>query len=433
MTPESEPLPQALALQRARRHALGLLVLVSAVFVATSVVERGLWLNCLKAVAEAAMVGALADWFAVVALFRRPLGLPIPHTAVIARNQARIGRNLAVFVRDKFLDVPSLVALVRRHDPAERLAQWLTAPGNAALLGHQATRLASAALETVQDAQVERFIQKAARALIGQVDMSRALAAVLDTLTHNGRHQALLDDVLGKLIELLQNEQTRAWVAQTIVAWLKKDHPRTEKLLPSDWLGDKGSALLARALESVMADVAANPQHALRAQFDAAVQRFIGRLRGDPDWARKGEEIRAWLQTDATVGGYVQALWQDLRGALQRDLADADSVLARQVHNLGQWLGQSLAGDAALRQSLNDRLERWVEGLAPDVSAFIAQHIEDTVRRWDTEEMTQLIELNIGKDLQYIRINGTVVGGLIGLMLFVVSHAGEIWRAVVGS
>lgn len=419
------------ALRRAKRQAMGLLLLVTAVFVATSVADRGLWLDGVRAVAEAAMVGALADWFAVVALFRRPLGLPIPHTAVIARNQARIGRNLATFVRDKFLDVPSLVALIRRHDPADRLAQWLVAPGNAALLGHQATRLASAALETVQDAQVERFIQKAARALIGQVDMSRALAAVLDTLTHNGRHQALLDDVLAKLIELLHNEETRAWVARSIVLWLKKDHPRTEKLLPSDWLGDKGSALLARALESVMADVAANPQHALRAQFDAAMQRFIARLRSDPEWVRKGGEIRTWLQTDATVAGYVQTLWQDLRGALQRDLADADSVLARQVRNLGQWLGQSLAGDAALRQSLNDRLEHWVQGLAPDVSQFVAQHIEDTVRRWDTEEMTQLIEQNIGKDLQYIRINGTVVGGLIGLVLFGVSHAGDIWRVVV--
>ena len=424
--------PAHRSLRTAKRQALGLLLLVTAVFIATSVVERGLVLNCIKAIAEAAMVGALADWFAVVALFRKPLGLPIPHTAVIARNQARIGRNLATFVRDKFLDVPSLVALIRRHDPAERLAQWLLAPGNTALLGHQATRLVSAALETVQDAQVERFIQKAARALIGQVDMSRALAAVLDTLTHNGRHQALLDDVLAKLIELLQNEQTRAWVAQTIVAWLKKDHPRTEKLLPSDWLGDKGSALLARALESVMADVAANPQHALRAQFDGVVQRFIDRLKNDPEWARKGEEIRTYLQTDATVAGYVQTLWLDLRGALQRDLADADSVLARQVGKLGLWLGQSLAGDAALRQSLNDRLEHWVQGLAPDVSAFIAQHIEDTVRRWDTEEMTDLIEVNIGKDLQYIRINGTVVGGLIGLVLCVVSHAGEIWRAVGG-
>ncbi len=199
--------PAHVALRRAKRQALALLLVVTAVFVATSLVERGLLLNCIKAMAEAAMVGALADWFAVVALFRRPLGLPIPHTAVIARNQERIGRNLGTFVRDKFLDVPSLVALIRRHDPVERLSHWLLAPGNAALLGQQAVRLASAALETVQDAQVERFVQKAVRTLIGQLDLSRALAAVLGTLTHNGRHQALLEEVLHKLVERLQNPE----------------------------------------------------------------------------------------------------------------------------------------------------------------------------------------------------------------------------------
>lgn len=424
--------PAHVALRRAKRQALALLLVVTAVFVATSLVERGLLLNCIKAMAEAAMVGALADWFAVVALFRRPLGLPIPHTAVIARNQERIGRNLGSFVRDKFLDVPSLVALIRRHDPAERLSQWLLAPGNAALLGQQAVRLASAALETVQDAQVERFIQKAVRTLIGQLDLSRALAAVLGTLTHNGRHQALLEEVLHKLVEWLQNPETREWVAQTIVAWLKKDHPRTEKLLPTDWLGDKGSAMLARALETLMSEVAANPQHTLRAQFDGALQRFVERLRHDPEWLRKGEEIRTYLQTDPTVGEYAKTLWMDLRAALQRDLADADSVLARQVVKLGVWLGESLAADPALRQSFNTRMEGWVQGLAPDVSQFVAQHIQDTVQRWDAEQMSALIELNIGKDLQYIRINGTVVGGLIGLVLFGLSHAREIARAVAG-
>jgi uncharacterized membrane-anchored protein YjiN (DUF445 family) len=111
----------------------------------------------------------------------------------------------------------------------------------------------------VQDAQVERFVQKAVRTLIGQLDLSRALAAVLGTLTHNGRHQALLDEVLHKLVEWLQNPETREWVAQTIVAWLKKDHPRKEKMLPTDWLGDKGSAMLARALETLMSDVAPTP------------------------------------------------------------------------------------------------------------------------------------------------------------------------------
>ena len=422
---------QAAALQRAKRLALALLLGVALVFALTSWAPRSLGMDCLKAIAEAAMVGALADWFAVRALFRR---VPIPfiarHTAIIPRNKDRIGANLAAFVRDKFLDADSLVALLRRHDLVGHLAQWLVVPQNAHLLGQQVARLVEAALDMVQDRQIEHFIQKAARTLIGQIDLSQTLATVLGALTHNGRHQALLDEALAKLIALLQVPGTRTLIAHTIVQWLKKEHPRKEKMLPTDWLGDKGAAMLAHALESLLADVAANPQHALRAQFDASVQNLITRLQHDPVWAQKADEVRHYLQTDATLGSYVQELWRGMRAALQRDLADEHSAVARNVRAMGQWLGQSLAQDAALRQALHARIEVWVQGLAPEVSQFVAQHIEDTVQRWDAQEMSQLIELNIGKDLQYIRINGTVVGGLIGLVLFAVSHAGEIARTL---
>ena len=422
---------QAAALQRAKRLALALLLGVALVFALTSWAPRSLGMDCLKAMAEAAMVGALADWFAVRALFRR---VPIPfiarHTAIIPRNKDRIGANLAAFVRDKFLDADSLVALLRRHDLVGHLAQWLVVPQNAHLLGQQVARLVEAALDIVQDRQIEHFIQKAARTLIGQIDLSQTLATVLGALTHNGRHQALLDEALAKLIALLQVPGTRTLIAHTIVQWLKKEHPRKEKMLPTDWLGDKGAAMLAHALESLLADVAANPQHALRAQFDASVQNLITRLQHDPVWAQKADEVRHNLQTDATLGSYVQELWRGMRAALQRDLANEHSAVARNVRAMGQWLGQSLAQDAALRQALHARIEVWVQGLAPEVSQFVAQHIEDTVQRWDAQEMSQLIELNIGKDLQYIRINGTVVGGLIGLVLFAVSHAGEIARAL---
>ena len=422
---------QAAALQRAKRLALALLLGVALVFALTSWAPRSLGMDCLKAIAEAAMVGALADWFAVRALFRR---VPIPfiarHTAIIPRNKDRIGANLAAFVRDKFLDADSLVALLRRHDLVGHLAQWLVVPQNAHLLGQQVARLVEAALDMVQDRQIEHFIQKAARTLIGQIDLSQTLATVLGALTHNGRHQALLDEALAKLIALLQVPGTRTLIAHTIVQWLKKEHPRKEKMLPTDWLGDKGAAMLAHALESLLADVASNPQHALRAQFDASVQNLITRLQHDPVWAQKADEVRHYLQTDATLGSYVQELWRGMRAALQRDLANEHSAVARNVRAMGQWLGQSLAQDAALRQALHARIEVWVQGLAPEVSQFVAQHIQDTVQRWDAQEMSQLIELNIGKDLQYIRINGTVVGGLIGLVLFAVSHAGEIARAL---
>ena len=421
----------AAALQRAKRQALALLCVVTAVFIATNFAERGLWLNCLKAVAEAAMVGALADWFAVRALFRRvPLPLIGRHTAIIARNKDRIGVQLAQFVRDKFLDADSLVALLRRHDVVERLAQWLVLPANAQLLGQQVARMAAALLEMLQDRQVEHFIQKAARTLIGQIDLSRTLATVLGALTHHGRHQALLSDALAQLIATLQNEETRTWLARTIVQWLKTEHPRKEKMLPTDWLGDQGAALMAHALEGLLAEVARNPEHELRARFDEAVHTLIERLQTDADWAQKAEEVRHYLQTDATLGGYVQELWRGMRAALLRDLQDEHSAVARNVGAMGQWLGQSLARDAALRQALNERLQDWVQGLAPDVSQLVAQHIQDTVQRWDAQELADLVELHIGKDLHYIRINGTLVGGLIGLVLFVVSHAGEVWAAM---
>ncbi len=424
-------LPPAVALQRVKRQALAWLCGVTVEFIATTVLERGLWLNGLKAVAEAAMVGALADWFAVRALFRRvPLPLIGRHTAIIARNKDRIGEQLARFVRDKFLDPDSLAALLRRHDLVERLAQWLVLPANAQLLGQQVTRMAAAALEMLQDRQVEHLIHKAVRTLIGQIDLSRTLATVLGALTHNGRHQALLSDALTHIIAALQNEETRTWMARTIVLWAKKEHPYTEKILPTDWLGNKSAALMAQALENLLADVASNPEHALRARFDGAVHSLIERLQTDPDWARKAEEVRHYLQTDATLGGYVQELWRGMRAALLRDLTDEDSAVARNVRAMGQWLGQSLVRDAPLRHALNERLQDWVRGLAPDVSQFVAQHIQDTVQRWDAQEMADLVELNIGKDLHYIRINGTLVGGLIGLVLFLVSHAGEVLRAL---
>ena len=422
---------QAAALQRAKRQALGLLLWVTAVFIVSSVLPRGLWMDALQATAEAAMVGALADWFAVRALFHR---VPIPfverHTAIIPRNKDRIGENLATFVRDRFLDPASLVGLLRRHDLVERMAQWLLLPDNARHLSQQVARMVAAALEVVQDRQVEHLIRKAARALLGRMDLSQSLAKVLEALTYQGRHQALLNEALAQLISVLQNEDTRSLIARTIVHWLKKEHPLKEKMLPTDWLSDQGAVMVANALEGLLAEVAQNPQHQLRDKFDAAVQLFITRLQNDPAWAQKGEQVRRYLQTNPTLGHYIQELWQGLRTSLQRDLANEQSALARHVRGMGLWLGQALAQDAALRQALNERLQQWAQALAPEVSQFVAQHIQDTVQRWDAQDMARLIELNIGKDLQYIRINGTIVGGLIGLVLFGLSHAPAIWLAL---
>jgi len=289
-------------------------------------------------------------------------------------------------------------------------------------------RLAAAALATVQDAQVERFIKLALRTLLGQIDLSQSLSKVLTVLTHNGRHQVLLAQALDKLVELLHEAETRTLIAQTIAHWLKTEHPLKEKMLPTGWLSDKGSAMIASSLEHLLDAIADNPSHVLRAKFDQTMQEWVERLAQDPAWHAKGEEVRRYLQHDPAVGEYVQELWQSLRASLQADLANEHSAMARNVRGMGLWLGKSLAADQALRSSLNTRMELWVQELAPEISQFFGTHIADTVKRWDARELGELIEWNIGRDLQYIRINGTLVGGLIGFALFwlgwLVNHLG---------
>jgi len=430
--------PAALAgrasqLSRAKRQATGLLLAVVVVFALTYFFPPSLGVACVRAVAEAAMVGALADWFAVSALFRRiPLPLVQRHTDIIARNKDRIGGNLAVFVRDKFLDAPSLVTMIRRHDPANMLAQWLTAPANARLLGRQVARLALTALDTVEDAKIQAFLSQAARTLVGKIDLSRSMASALGALTYQGRHQALLDDLLERLGGMVRSEDTRAFVADTLLQWIKREHPLKQKVLPTDWLSGKGASAITHAVDTLLKAVAEDPQHELREALDGAVQRLIARLQTDPDWARRGDEVRGYLQNDEVLGRYVRDLWSDLRQKLRDDLMNEDSALSARVADMGQWLGLSLAGDAALRVRLNVRLELWAATFAPDVAQSVAEHIRATVQRWDAQEMARLVELHIGSDLQYIRINGTVVGGCIGLLLFAVSHAGALWAVVAG-
>ncbi|KVP42265.1 DUF445 domain-containing protein [Burkholderia ubonensis] len=419
MTPD-----KALELNRSKRRALSLLLVAVAVFVTTIFLPRGIWIDGIKAVAEAAMVGALADWFAVVALFRR---VPIPfvsrHTEIIPQNKDKIADNLAAFVREKFLGPDALAAQIRQHDPAQKLGAWLGEPANTDALGSYATKLMSFALDMTDDARIQSFVHDAFRALVDKVDLSQSAGAILDTLTKDGRHQALLDDAIGQVTNLLDQPENRAVIAAYIVDWLKSQYPTVEKILPTNWLGENGAELIANAVNRVLEQVAADPEHELRQRFDATVVKLVERLKRDPVFIEKGEEIKRYIRDGDAFNTYLKDLWDQLRAWLKADLARADSTLHRQAATLGGWLGARLAESPALRASLNEHVEKAVYEMAPDFADFLMRHIRDTVRNWDAREMSRQIELNIGKDLQYIRINGTLVGGLIGLGLYLVSLA----------
>ncbi len=410
-------------LKRSKQLALALLLAAAATFIVTLFLPPNFWVLGVKAIAEAAMVGALADWFAVVALFRRvPLPLIARHTAIIPRNKDRIGENLGRFVQEKFLDTDSLLALIRRNNPAQLLAQWLNAPGNADRVGRHLLQVMRGFLDLTDDARIQQFMRRAVHRALDKVDLTQSSAMILDSLTKNNRHQALLDAAIEQLLQLLHKPGTREFIALQIVRWLKREHPVKAKVLPTEWLGEHSATLVANAVDSILDEVARDQGHELRLGFNRAVQRLIDRLKSDPEMAARAESVKQWLKEDESLNRYIGELWQDLRAWLKRDLSSDDSRVQERVRLAALWLGETLLADEALRSSMNQHLEDAARSVAPEFAAFLTRHISDTVKSWDARDMSQQIELNIGRDLQFIRINGTLVGGTIGLLLYLLSQ-----------
>ncbi|MGY2799606.1 uncharacterized membrane-anchored protein YjiN (DUF445 family) [Ewingella americana] len=410
-------------LRRSKRNALGLLLTAAALFVVTLFLPPNFWILGLKAIAEAAMVGALADWFAVVALFRR---VPVPfiagHTAIIPKNKDKIADNLAIFVQEKFLAPESIVELIRKHDPARMISDWLNAPDNAPRFAHYLVKVMRGFLEFTDDQRIAQLIKRALFRVIDKIDLSQSVATILESLTKDGRHQALLDQAMDQLEALLAKESTRSFISTQIVNWMKREHPLTAKLLPTGWLGRNGADMVSNAVNSVLDDMGNDQSHAFRKGFDRSVQKFIWTLQNDPAAAQKAEEIKQYLKNDEKLNDYVMQLWSDMRGWLKEDLDSPNSRVRLKITESGQWLGQALEQDEKLRASLNLQMETVAARMAPDFAEFLTRHISDTVKSWDARDMSRQIELNIGKDLQFIRINGTLVGAFIGLILYLLSQ-----------
>jgi len=419
-----EPMTKATELRQSKLLALAFFAGAALLFVLTLFLPQNWWTGLLRAFSEAAMVGALADWFAVVALFRRvPIPIVSRHTEIIPKNKERIADNLARFVHEKFLDTESIVRLIQRHDPAQKVADWLVKPANTALLGQQLVRVGGWMLDFIEDSAVQGLIRRAVHSMVNSVDLSTSAGTILESLTRDGRHQELLDEGITQLARLLDSQDTQATISQGIVDWLREDYAFIERMLPSELIGRKGADLAVRLASGILNKVAADPRHPLRQRFDVFTAEFIGRLKVDPAFAAKADEIKAYLLGDETLNGYLGTLWGELKDWVRRDLHSEDSALRRRLVATGAWIGQVLAEDPQLRASLNESLEAAARGAAPEFAGFLTRHIADTVKQWDDREMSEQIELNIGKDLQYIRINGTLVGGLIGVTLYLLSQA----------
>ena len=367
---------------------------------------------------EAAMIGAIADWFAVVALFRRPLGLPIPHTAVIPSNKDRIGANLANFICANFLATPQVLDKIQRFGPAARLAGWLSEPRHAEQAAQHLGAALRYVLTSLDDRRVRRFIGNAVLGQLDRLDGAVLASRLLDAMTTRGHHQTLLDALLRKLAQVLDDASVKERVAEVVASEVQY-----LRVLGLDRVaGRYATQKMVAGVVRLVGEMADDPAHPLRLEFDRFVLGLVDRLRDDPLLRERAAQVQRELLATPALARQLRGLWSDAVAWARADLAASQSVLRERVVAALLQVGTTLRQDAAMQGWIDEQLlaaaPHWIERYRDDIRRYIVARVAD----WNADEMTRELERNIGRDLQFIRINGTLVGGLVGLAIHAVTH-----------
>lgn len=367
----------------------------------------------MKAFAEAAMVGGLADWFAVTALFRRPLGLPIPHTAIIPRNKDRIGDTLAQFLKDNFLTPAVVARRMRSVDVAGAAGKFLANPdqGGAGRLREGASRLLADVLESLDDTRLGGLAKSAIANRIQALDVSPLLGQSLDAAMAEGRHIPLLDGIIHRasLIVASNEEIIRQMV-----------HERAGRILRWTGLDENVADAVITGLNKLLFDMADDPQHPLRLRVDEMIADLAYDLQNDETMQERVNALKTEIVSNPAMQAWIDSLWQQARGALLKAARDPDRVMAGKFGDMLRQMGTTLQTDAGLRDTINRFARRATVGATDSYGDSIVKLVSETVRGWDVRKVTDRVENAVGRDLQYIRINGTLVGGLVGLALHAV-------------
>ena len=395
--------------------ALGLLAAAGCLLaVAHALRARNPAWGYVAAFAEAAMVGAIADWFAVVALFRHPLGLPIWHTAIIPNSKDAIGRNLGAFVENHFITEEAIGSRIRQADPAARIGAWLIDPANAATLGRSTASAARHLLESLDHEQIRDALRAAASRRLEELDLSGTAGQLVDRLMQNGRHQELLDALLDGAGGYLGDPDKLPTITQFLIDSLGIENAMMKMAINA--YAPRSITALGQKLDEVRRD----PAHRFRRVFDGWIEEFALRLKADPQWAEKIRRHQVELVQDTQVQQLLSGLWDGLRDRLLHDLGQEQPALLRQIQAGIEKLGRTLVEESGLRDWINRSIESGSAALIRQHRGEAGRFIEQQLAKWTREEMTQRIELAIGRDLQFIRINGTIVGGLVGLLIHAV-------------
>ena len=396
-------------MRRMHRIAGGLLLAMTLIFTATFAVESfffptrlPLSLELLRAFSEAAMVGAIADWFAVVALFRHPFGIAIPHTAVIPRKHARIAANIGRFVAQNLLASTAMAQRLEELDPAGRLALWLDRSENSTMIASRLAGILPPALESIGQSRLRGVAGRALRLGIDIIITPPRMAGVLSFAANQNYHQSLLDLALDAVRDFVGRHESfiRGKVSERCGEWIPL---WVENKIADSIVGGIGESL----------DELRKPDHPQRREIDDSLYRFIGQMADSPEFILRLDEIKAQILADPAIETYMEHIWEDFYDQMAGDVSAVETMVLQVL----QTLSTRLKTDSQLRNSINHWLRKTIERIMIPRREFIGKIITDLIVRWRTETLVDLLESHVGQDLQYIRINGTIVGGTAGLLI----------------
>ncbi|MDP1882182.1 MAG: DUF445 family protein [Bradyrhizobium sp.] len=403
---------RAAELRRVKAMATLVLVGTLALFVtAKALLHLHPAFGFVAAFAEAATIGGLADWYAVVALFKRPLGLPIPHTAIIQSNQHRIADKLGEFIEVHFLEAAPVEAKLRQIDFGSFVADWLRDRKRSDDLARFALRLLPEALAATETSGLMTFITRRITTQLQEIDLAPLAAGTLRGFMGEGRHQGLLDDILRVVHQSLTQPETMAVIREKI----RGEMPTLLKLYRADkFVVNRIVASATKFFEEVRND----PQHSFRDEFNRMLLAFVDRLGSDRAFAERIDGLKRDLLARPELGDLARTVWANARSFIERSASGETQVLQQHLAGMFVKAGEALAADAELRAEINQGLVAVLRSFIADQKSGVSSFISDQVKAWDMGQLIALIEINIGKDLQYIRFNGALIGGLAGLGLY---------------
>jgi len=364
-----------------------------------------------QATAEAAMVGGLADWFAVTALFRHPLGIPIPHTAIVVARKDQFGETLGTFIQDAFMTPDAVLERLRAANVGPRLSAWLQDPVNADRLAGDVLDAAVRVSDLIDDDDVQRVMHGAIRTRVETVPIAPVAGRALEFLIRDGRHQEALDAALREVDRFVDahREDLRQQLGNASPWWL----PGAAE--------DRLFERLVEGARTLVAGMLDDRNHQLRRRFDLRLEQLAHDLQTSDELIQRGEKLKAELLAQPEIGDWVGGLWADVKGHLREEATRPDADLRRRLAEVAQSMGARL-DEPAMAERVDDALATAVTYVVERFQGEIVTLVSGTISRWDSHETADRLELLLGPDLQFIRINGTVVGALAGLILHAVAH-----------